>query len=53
MTCDERIRRQELRECERREAIEAALSKKKTVEKQSEENKIQYNTIQLRIYIAH
>ena len=36
---DKRIRRQELRECERREAAEAALSKKKTAEKQSEENK--------------
>ena len=39
VTHDERIRRQELREHERREATEAALSKKKTVEKQSEENK--------------
>ena len=36
---DKRIRRQELRECERREATEAGQSKKKTVEKQSEEKK--------------
>ena len=36
---DERIRRQELRECERREATEAAQSKRKTIEKQSEEKK--------------
>ena len=39
MTHDERIRRQELRECERREAAEPALPKEKTVEKQSEGNK--------------
>ena len=39
MTHDKRIRRQELRECERREATEAALLKKKTMEKQSKENK--------------
>ena len=32
MTCDKRIRRQELREHERREAAEAALPKKKTGE---------------------
>ena len=38
VTHDKRIRRQELREYERREATEA-LSKKKTMEKQSEENK--------------
>ena len=39
MTHDKRIRRQELREHEGREATEAALLKKKTVEKQPEENK--------------
>ena len=39
MAHDERIRRQELRECERREATEAAQSEKKTIEKQSEEKK--------------
>ena len=36
---DERIRRQELREHERRKATEAAQSKRKTIEKQSEKKK--------------
>ena len=39
MAHDDRIRRQELRECERRKATEAAQSKGKTIEKQSEEKK--------------
>ena len=39
MAHEERIRRQELRECERREATEAAQSKRKTIEKKSEEKK--------------
>ena len=39
MAHDERIRRQELRECERRKTTEAAQSKRKIIEKQSEEKK--------------